>query len=165
MKRATLMLAALALLMSGVGQAKADFLTLNDPSASSGTTANGISGSNIVGYYYDGSISNGFLYNTTTNAYTTLNDPLATGGVFANGIDGSNVVGFYLDGTGRHGFLYNMTTNAYTALNDRVGASTSRTVLCQYVPNTVGYNIPKADPLGGLLMSKQSVKPIVVGPW
>ena len=46
-----------------------------------------------------------------------------------------------------------------------VGASTSRTVLCQYVPNTVGYNIPKADPLGGLLMSKQSVKPIVVGPW
>jgi len=36
MKRAALMLAALALLLGGVGQAKADYLTLNDPLAGVG---------------------------------------------------------------------------------------------------------------------------------
>src|SRR5579875_3073663 len=114
MKRATLVLAALALLLGGVDQAKAGFMTLNDPSATGGTFAYGISGSNIVGYYSDGTGYHVFLYNGTS--YTTLNDPSATNGTFALGISGSNIVGDYSDGTGYHGFLYNGTS--YTTLND-----------------------------------------------
>src|SRR5262249_20013736 len=47
-----------------------------------------------------------------------------------------------------------------------VSANTSRTVLCQYIPNSNGATIaPKSDPTGGNLMSKQRVRPSVVKPW
>ena len=68
MKRATLVLAALALLLGGVDQAKAGFMTLNDPSATGGTFAYGISGSNIVGWYSDGMGAHGFLYQPDVSA-------------------------------------------------------------------------------------------------
>src|SRR5216684_3594996 len=71
MKRATLMLAALALLFGCGAQAKAGFVTLDDPLATGGTFASGVSGNNIVGYYYDATGYHGFLYDGTS--YTTLN--------------------------------------------------------------------------------------------
>jgi hypothetical protein len=47
-----------------------------------------------------------------------------------------------------------------------VCANTSRTVLCQYIPNRPGaYNTPKNDPRGGKSMNKQSVSASVVEPW
>jgi transposase len=53
-----------------------------------------------------------------------------------------------------------------TLLYQGVSANTSRTVLCQYIPNRRRATIaPKSDPTGGNLMSKQSVRPSVVKPW
>ncbi len=51
-------------------------------------------------------------------------------------------------------------------IHNRVSANTSRTVLCQYIPNSRRATIaPKSDPPGGNLMSRQSVRPSVVTPW
>ena len=103
------------------------YTILNDPLAtngfglSQGTFAQGISGDNVVGYYFDASkVAHGFVYNMATNSYTTLDDPKAGtdsgDGTFAEGISGNNIVGYYVDPFGRsHGFLYNGTT--YTTLS------------------------------------------------
>ncbi len=110
----------------------------NDPLATGSgfTIANGISGSNIVGYYLDATgAAHGFLYNINTNSYTTLIDPLATGGTLASGIDGRNIVGNYHDGTGVHGFLYNTSTNAYTTLDEPL------TLVATYPSGISGGNI------------------------
>src|SRR5689334_16004116 len=134
MKRAMLMLAILALLLGSVGQTKAGFVTLNDPLATGGTFAQGISGSNVVGYYQDGTGDHGFLYDGTS--YITLDDPQAfVGNTFTTGISGSNVVGYYNDKTGTHGFLYDGTS--YTPLNYPQATST----IAQGISgsNVVGY--------------------------
>ena len=76
----------------------------------SDTYAFGISGTNIVGSYWNGSWSEGFIYNG--NTWTMLSNPNAApvankdSGTWATGISGSNVVGYYSD-AGFHGFLYN----------------------------------------------------------
>jgi hypothetical protein len=94
----------LSLVMFSVS-ASADYtwIQLDYPGALS-TTAYGISGGNIVGYYGVGVTDHGFLYNGST--WTTLDPPGATSTV-ALGISGSNIVGQYSDGSGGHGFLYN----------------------------------------------------------
>ena len=64
----------------------------------------GISGGNIVGFYYDSNPTpHGFLYNGST--YTTIDDPLAVFGTFASGIDGNNIVGSYNAESSSHGYL------------------------------------------------------------
>jgi hypothetical protein len=86
------------------------------------TEANGISGSNIVGTYYDASGNlHGFLFNGST--YTTLDDPLGVKGTQAWGISGTDIVGNYYDSSGEsHGFLYNGST--YTTLDTLLGNGT-----------------------------------------
>jgi hypothetical protein len=96
-----------------------NYTTLDDPLAGPGATfANGISGGNIVGSYYDASgLGHGFLFNGST--YTTLDDPLRAADGFTNplGISGGNIVGLYFDASyGIRGFLYNGST--YTTLDD-----------------------------------------------
>ena len=97
------------------------YTTIDDPSAShtfnnsgyDGTAALGVSGSTIVGAYYDSSgVEHGFLYNGST--YTTINDPSAgTGsgqGTSLNGISGNLLTGFYIDSSGvSHGFEAELT--------------------------------------------------------
>jgi uncharacterized membrane protein len=104
------------------------YTTLNDPSATNGTIANGINASGqIVGFYASGSgvrIAHGFLL--SGGAYTTFDDPLASqnpdGGTFAVGINtSSQIVGFYTTGGGTmsftaHGFL--LSGGTYTTLDD-----------------------------------------------
>jgi hypothetical protein len=101
-----------ALLAASVNaQVQYTYATLDDPLAVGGTFAQGISGTNIVGYYVDSSDNaHGFLYNGST--WTILDDPLAgsSGGTFPAGISGANIVGYYED-SGRtpssvHGFLF-----------------------------------------------------------
>jgi hypothetical protein len=88
------------------------YTTLNVPSSIS-TYAQGISGGNVVGYFYNGTFDQGFLYNGST--YTTLDYPSAEE-TFVGGIDGNNIVGSYQDASGYfHGFLYNGST--YTTLD------------------------------------------------
>ena len=104
----------------GINSTQVAYQTLDDPfaiqSSSFGTFAQGISGSNIVGYYYDSNLNaHGFLYNGSI--YTTLDDPNGVGSTYAQCISGSNIVGYYYDSTNNiHGFLYNGTT--YTTLDD-----------------------------------------------
>ena len=65
------------LLLDGVGQARADFVTLSFPGAND-TYAYGVSGGNVAGLYYAGnplSVVHSFLYNGS--AYTTLTFPFS----------------------------------------------------------------------------------------
>lgn len=94
------------------------YTTLNHPDAgapnpygySFGTFAGGISGGNVVGYYYDTNyIERPYVYSGGT--YTTLYVPGAkeTRNYYnrANGIDGNNVVGYYdTEDNKRSAFLY-----------------------------------------------------------
>jgi hypothetical protein len=89
------------------------YSTLDDPLGTN-TTASGVSGGNVVGYYSNAIGTYGFLYNGTT--YTTLNDPLATEGTYVSGISGNDIVGYYMTSNGEHAFLFNGTT--YTTLVD-----------------------------------------------
>ena len=96
------------------------YTTLDDPLATQGTYAFGISGGNIVGSYKDSSNkTHGFLYNGST--YTTFDPPGSTY-TEPDGIFGGNIVGQYNDSSfNEHGFLYNGTT--YTTLDDPLGTN------------------------------------------
>ena len=118
------------------------------PPAVNGTAAQGISGSNIVGYYYDTNyVGRGFLYNDGN--WTALNDPLGVGGTFAQGISGTNIVGYYYDTSNNaRGFLYNGST--WTTLDDPLGVQGT------YVrgisgSNIVGYFIDRGTHTHGFL--------------
>jgi len=120
----TLLLGTLALLAGAATTFAITYTTLDDPLAPGATTeAHGISGGNIVGSYYDSSITrHGFLYNGST--YTTLDDPLGRE-TFPQGISGGNIVGYYFDSSfpgSDHGFLYNGST--YTKLDDPLAGPT-----------------------------------------
>ena len=86
--------------------------TLDDPNADTkpvykGTTAEGISGNNVVGLYYDtAGKGHGFLYNISTEQYTTLDDPLATQYTVPTGIDGNTVFGDYTDASNCSAYYY-----------------------------------------------------------
>ncbi len=102
--------------------AQYDFTTLKNPLGVGyqGTSALGISGTNVVGWFDDSTRHrNGFLYNGST--YTTMNATYGGGtpaiSTIANGISGNNVVGYYMDASyNNHGFLYN--GSSYTRLNE-----------------------------------------------
>jgi len=116
-----------------------DFQTLDFPGAS-GTYVNGISGGNIVGYYFDANFNtHGFLYDGAT--YTTLDDPAAAPGTTAaTGVSGGNIVGYYADGNGvSHGFLYDGAT--YTTFDDPDAVASSGGTLATGISggNIVGY--------------------------
>ena len=108
-----------ALLAAGLAaQTQYTYTTLDDPlagaqsgpSGTQGTFAQGISGTNIVGYYIDtNSFAHGFIYDGWT--WTTLDDPMGNHvpgglGTYAQGISGTNIVGYYTDSNNvAHGFL------------------------------------------------------------
>jgi hypothetical protein len=96
------------------------YQSLDDPLATFGTAAGGMSGNLIVGNYIANPFNyHGFAYDGSK--FTTLNDPLATatGGTFATGVSNRTIVGYYVDGTGNHGFAYD--GSSYTTLNDPLG--------------------------------------------
>jgi hypothetical protein len=106
---------------AGINSTQVTYRILDPPSGASTTRWEGISGSNIVGWYWGAdNYPHGFLYNGSS--YTTLVIPNGT--IDANGsegnaiaIDGGNIVGAYVDGSGNvHGFLYN--GSVYTTLDD-----------------------------------------------
>src|SRR5438876_796008 len=86
--------ATLFLASQQLARADFTFTTLNDPLGVNGTYAYGISGSVIVGGYYDSGFHiHGFSYDGAT--YTTIDDPLATRSNTARGIGGTTVVGVF----------------------------------------------------------------------
>ena len=106
--------------------------TLDYPSATHGTTLNGIDGTNMVGSYSDSGGTHGTLYDGST--WTTLDHPSATH-TYLNGIDGTNMVGSYTDSGGTHGTLWDGST--WTTL-DHPGA-TQTYLLGIDGANMVGY--------------------------
>jgi len=81
------------------------------------TYAQGISGTNIVGYYFAGSHMGGFYHGFVFDGSAWADFAEPQNGVvpftYAQGIDATNIVGYYLDGTfANHGFLYNGSTSA-----------------------------------------------------
>jgi hypothetical protein len=94
------------------------------------TSAEGISGTNIVGVYMDTyGDAHGFLYNGDTN-WTSLNDPLSgpgvIGGTAITRISGTDAVGFYWDTNGNlHGFVHSGTdwSTNWTTIDDPNGVS------------------------------------------
>jgi hypothetical protein len=88
----------------------------------------GISGNNVVGFYYDSSsYCHGFLYDGLT--YTTIDNPLTGGNLLClNGISGNTIVGDYsaADGT-FHGCIYD--GSSFTDLNCPFGTSTFLTAI------------------------------------
>jgi len=104
---------------AGLQAQQLSYQTLDDPNASAssgGTMAQGVSGGNVVGTYFDGSgVAHGFLYDG--DSYVSLDEPDAVGGTYAIGISGGEIVGYYVDaGAQTHGFLYDGST--YTSLDD-----------------------------------------------
>ena len=84
-----------------------------DPSGTTGTQANAVSGNNVVGFYTDGGgVQHGFFFDGTN--YTTL-DPTGTTGTQATGVSGANVVGLYQSGGMQHGFFFDGTN--YTTVD------------------------------------------------
>lgn len=85
--------------------AQYSYTTLSMPGAED-TYATGISSTNIVGYYFNGTYNQGFFFNGTT--YTTLNFSGASD-FEAYGISGNNIVGAaIIQGHSQSsGFLYN----------------------------------------------------------
>jgi hypothetical protein len=106
------------------------YYTIDDPSAgqggNNGTMAIGVNapgaGTQIVGSYYDGKGTHGFLY--SNGAYTILDDPLAAGVTVAKGInDAGQIVGNYFDSANiSHSFIY--SNGVYTTI-DPPGAQSS----------------------------------------
>ena len=98
--------------------------TENNSSGPNGTYVAGISGNDIVGYYFEGtgphgggSTSHGFIYNGST--YVSIDDPNANSfGTVVTGIDGNNIVGYYFTSSGSAGFLYNTSTSAFSTIAD-----------------------------------------------
>ncbi|MFC1857397.1 DUF1566 domain-containing protein, partial [Thermodesulfobacteriota bacterium] len=75
-----------------------DYLEINYSSR-----ANGIDGDHIVGSYWDGTASHGYLYDGYS--WKTLDYPGAIQ-TYPNDLDGGKIVGHYWDANGCHGFLY-----------------------------------------------------------
>lgn len=158
LKSATIVLTCtLALIWGAAADVLAGFVTLDDPFATRGTYALGISGHDIVGSYVDNLGAHSFLYDGTSYAtlfsvgqvangisgsdivgfspgvsnssflyngssFSNLIDPngsAAFGGTLAAGISGTQIVGNYANASGAHGFLYNGST--YTTLDDPNG--------------------------------------------
>lgn len=141
----------------------ASYQTLDVPGSNTGTTwAWGISGNNIVGYYWVTKPSGidynifGFLYNGTT--YQTLSVPGASS-TQAYGVSGNNIVGYYADdANNNHGFLYNGTT--YQTL-DFPGA-TATYALGISGDNIVGYYQTEEGGIKGFLYNGTTYQTIAV---
>lgn len=94
--------------VTGLDAYASPFSSFNVPGAGPlGTYVAGVSGSNLVGYYFDSQgAQHSFEYGA--GAFTSINDP--NGGptsTVALGIDGSNVVGNFTDANDvEHGFIF-----------------------------------------------------------
>ena len=99
------------------------YTTLDDPLGVDGTRPYGISGSNIVGDYYDSSgCPHGFLYDGST--YTPLDGPSRAVNTYVNGVAGNTIVGYYSDSSNYCcGFIYSISNSTYTTLNGPPGAT------------------------------------------
>jgi probable HAF family extracellular repeat protein len=105
---------------SGFLYSNGSYSTFSDPTANGApcclgfTFAFGINnGGQIVGSYFTGNVSHGFIF--SDNGYTTLDPPgsLSTGATGIN--DSGQTLGGYYSGAGNHGFLYSGGT--YTTLD------------------------------------------------
>src|SRR5579884_2197670 len=159
--RSLLALIFVALVLTGGGVAKAQYTTLDDPSADpvQGTNIVGINNQGqMVGEYWDStSHIYGFLLNN--GVYTTLDVPNATaevgyGNTFASGInDKGQIVGYYFDSAGgAHGFL--LSQGVYTTLDDPNAGSGTYALGINNQGQIVGTYFDSAGGAHGFLLNK-----------
>jgi hypothetical protein len=159
MKRSIVGLAALVMLSGGVGWAKAGYIALNYPGAFS-TTALGVSGHNVIGYYAVGSQTLGFLYDGKN--YKTI-DPNGSTYTYATAVSGKNVVGFYVDAAG-NGYGYPYDGKSYTTLNYPGSIFTYATGVSGH--NVVGNYLDAASKTHGFLFDGTTYKTLDPSvPW
>ncbi len=107
--------------------------------------ANGISGSNVVGFYWDSTGNcHGLLHDLATGSWKTLDYPKAAR-TAAMGISGSNIVGAYYnsrDLNSGHVFLHNLAAGDWKTLDKpdainaiAIGTSGANTVLVYSQPS------------------------------
>lgn len=120
--------------MPGFVDVNGAFTTLSPVTGATVTSAQGINNNGLVTGFYSTStdaVQHGFLFNTTTAAYTLLPDPstarTAAGGLALTqflGINGGGeAVGYYqTDNNSQYGFLFNTATDEYTYLDNPAAA-------------------------------------------
>ena len=129
------------------------------------TMAYGISGTNIVGVYYNTTdyISHGFLLSGTKN-WTSLDAPGAKNGTSVRGISGDKIVGYYVDAnTNHHGFIYTISAPAVPAVASKINIS-NKTVTVSFngVPGNI-YGVESTtnfvhwSPVAPVVVSSNSV--------
>ena len=114
-------LVALMLLTSGPLNAQINWQTFDVPGATH-TWIDGIDGANIVGSFYDGSTTKGFLYNRQTEVFNILQSPSADW-TLPLAISNETVVGSIGSNTSmvRNGFAYYSQSNSWSLLNPPQG--------------------------------------------
>ncbi|HWD19129.1 MAG TPA: Ig-like domain-containing protein [Verrucomicrobiae bacterium] len=123
------------------------------------TVVEGISGTNIVGYFDNNGVNAGFVYHASN--FTTLVDFAKTSDSFSStpvteayGVSGSNVVGYFSDDQGKdHGFLYN--GSAYTTIDDPLSAGSTQAFGIDG-HNIVGQYVDANETLHGFLYTNGS---------
>ena len=104
------------MVIAAVAPAFATDYTPIDYPGSVETFAEGIDGNNVVGYYDDGIVYHGFLFDGSSTGPSTI--PWGSGGLCPSVISGTHIVGAYDDyaQAGQHGFVYDGST--YKTLDD-----------------------------------------------
>ena len=119
------------------------FTPIGDPLAGEqGTQAFGVSGTTVVGNYFDsGNNSHAFMYDG--GQYSTLTPP-GSSNAWAMGVDGNNVVGVYdlASSSTISGFLYNglIFTTLNDPIADQVTGTQAEAVSGNMVVGGVGYD-------------------------
>ncbi len=92
--------------------------TLSGPPGTTLSSIGGISGGTVFGSYSFSQngvgMTDGFLYNTSTSAYTTIAVPGASQ-TQVTGVDGNLVVGYYVKGSGQFGFEYTTAPGSWAS--------------------------------------------------
>ena len=138
-------------IMSGTG-----YTTLIDPPAANksycDSYSNAISGSNIVGYYYNQHESVGVGYLLSGTVYSPVNVPQAASLTAPSGISSDGrIVGFYLNAKGvSHGFL----ATPVAALDEgQYTITLSSTDAAVGIPGGTGYGTIRVGPRGGVILA------------
>ena len=134
------------------GAQTVSYNSLDAPLGINGTYAQGISGKQIVGQYFDGSYTaHGFIYDGTN--FTTI-DPPNSQLTSVRGTDGHRVTGYFVNTTGTHGFVWDGAN--YTTLNDPEAFGVDPVTSAYGIDGTniVGYYTSNTIPHGFLYNGK-----------
>jgi hypothetical protein len=108
----------------------------------------------IVGAYYPGGPTQGFLFNTSTNASSTISAPNAVSTIPSGINDASQIAGSWTDSSNNtHGFLYDSVSGTWTPL-DHSGTKNTMVVGINGIGQISGYYYDSKNNAHGFVYSK-----------